>query len=271
MPELPEVETTLRGVAPWVEGRVVRAVTVRNAGLRLPVPAELGVRLVGRAVEGVRRRAKYLLFDMPGGGLVVHLGMSGSLRLVAQGEPPGSHDHVDLDFGERVLRYRDPRRFGLIVWQDGRADDHPLLARLGPEPLDRDFDGAHLLRTTRGLRVPVKQAIMDGHRVVGVGNIYASESLFRARIHPLLPAGQIGLRRYLRLVDAIRGTLTDAIAAGGSSLRDFVGGDGRPGYFQQQYFVYGRDGEPCRVCGTVLRRMVIGQRASYWCPRCQRR
>ncbi|MFN3986226.1 MAG: bifunctional DNA-formamidopyrimidine glycosylase/DNA-(apurinic or apyrimidinic site) lyase [Rhodocyclaceae bacterium] len=271
MPELPEVETTRRGVAPWVEGRVVRAVVVRHAGLRLPVPAELGTRLVGHAVAGVRRRAKYLLFDMPGGGLLIHLGMSGSLRLVEKREPPGNHDHVDLDFGERVLRYRDPRRFGLIVWQDGLADDHPLLARLGPEPLDEVFDAAYLVRTTRGLRVPVKQAIMDGHRVVGVGNIYASESLFRARIHPLQPAGEIGLRRYRRLVESIRGTLTDAIAAGGSSLRDFVGGDGRPGYFQQQYFVYGRDGAPCRVCGTLLRRMVIGQRASYWCPRCQRR
>lgn len=271
MPELPEVETTCRGVQPHVEGRALTALVVRNARLRLPVPDDLAERLVGRDLRRVSRRAKYLLFDFGTGSVILHLGMSGSLRVVAAGLPPAAHDHVDLVFGDLALRLRDPRRFGMIVWQAGDADAHPLLARLGPEPLSEAFDGAWLHRVTRGLRAPIKHVLMDSHRVVGVGNIYASESLFRARIHPLQPAGTLGPQRCARLVQAVRETLTAAIAAGGSTLRDFVGGDGQPGYFQQQYFVYGRDGEPCRQCGTTVKRMVSGQRATYFCPRCQRR
>ncbi len=187
MPELPEVETTCRGVQPHVEGRALTALVVRNARLRLPVPDDLAERLVGRDLRRVSRRAKYLLFDFGTGSVILHLGMSGSLRVVAAGLPPAAHDHVDLVFEDLALRLRDPRRFGMIVWQAGDADAHPLLARLGPEPLSEAFDGAWLHRVTRGLRAPIKHVLMDSHRVVGVGNIYASESLFRAGIHPSSP------------------------------------------------------------------------------------
>ncbi len=271
MPELPEVETTRRGVAPWLEGQVVTACRVRNPRLRVPVTEGLDMLLRGRRLQSVRRRAKYLLLDFEVGSLIIHLGMSGSLRVLASDEPPELHDHVDVVFGARVLRLRDPRRFGMLVWHAGDPLDHPLLARLGPEPLSDAFDADHLYRATRGIRVPIKQAIMDAQRVVGVGNIYASESLFRAAIHPLTPAGRLGKVRCGRLVVSIRETLVDAIAAGGSSLRDFVGSDGKPGYFQQQYFVYGRDDEACRICASPIQKAVVGQRATFWCPQCQRR
>ncbi|MCK2089833.1 bifunctional DNA-formamidopyrimidine glycosylase/DNA-(apurinic or apyrimidinic site) lyase [Thauera aromatica] len=270
MPELPEVETTCSGIRPHLEGRMLDALVVRNPRLRQPLPADLDRRLVGRRLLAVRRRAKYLLFDFGDGTLIVHLGMSGSLRLVPAGMPPGAHDHVDFVFGGQALRLRDPRRFGLVLWQPGVAALHPLLAGLGPEPLSAAFDGAWLHRVTRGLRAPIKHVLMDGRRVVGVGNIYASESLFRARIHPLEPAGRLGPQRCARLVAAVRETLCAAIAAGGSTLRDFVGGDGRPGYFQQQYAVYGRGGEPCPQCGAAIHRVVSGQRATFFCPHCQR-
>ena len=271
MPELPEVETTCRGIRPAISGQILTDVRVRNPRLRLPVPDDLRACAGGAALQAVRRRAKYLLLDFPAGSIIVHLGMSGSLRVVDAAQPPGAHDHVDLVFGERALRLRDPRRFGLVVWQDGDGVTHPLLAGLGIEPLEDGFTGPWLLRALQGVRAPVKLAMMDGRRVVGVGNIYASESLFRARIHPLAPAGEIGPRRIGRLVAAVRETLQRAIAAGGSSLRDFVGGDGRKGYFQQEYFVYGREGEPCRICATPVRRVVCGQRSTFFCPRCQRR
>ena len=271
MPELPEVETTCRGVRPHVDGRVLSGLIVRNPRLRVPIASDLADTLVGHRLRGVSRRAKYLLFDFGHGSLIVHLGMSGSLRVVEAETPPAAHDHVDLVFGTEALRLRDPRRFGMVVWQAGDAAQHPLLARLGPEPLGEAFDAEWLHAVTRGLRAPIKHVLMDSHRVVGVGNIYASESLFRARIHPLQPAGTLGPRRCERLVRAVRETLAAAIAAGGSTLRDFVGGDGQPGYFQQQYCVYGRDEEPCRQCGTPVKRIVSGQRATYFCPRCQRR
>ena len=256
MPELPEVETTCRGIRPHVQGRSLSRLVVRNPRLRVAVAADLPAHIEGARLDTVERRAKYLLLRFSAGTVIVHLGMSGSLRVVAAAEPPGGHDHVDFVFGEEALRLRDPRRFGTVVWQPGEAAAHPLLAHLGPEPLGDGFDAAYLLRITRGLRAPIKHVLMDGRKLVGVGNIYASESLFRARIHPLEPAGSLGPRRCARLVACVRETLADAIAAGGSTLRDFVGGDGRPGYFQQQYFVYGRDGEPCRVCGTPVRRIV---------------
>ncbi|WP_418647349.1 bifunctional DNA-formamidopyrimidine glycosylase/DNA-(apurinic or apyrimidinic site) lyase [Thauera butanivorans] len=271
MPELPEVETTCRGIRPHVEGRQLSGLRVRNPRLRLPVPPELADRIVGRVLQGVSRRAKYLLLDFGPGTVIVHLGMSGSLRLVGADEVPGAHDHVDFVFGAQALRLRDPRRFGMVVWQEGAPERHPLLAHLGPEPLSEVFDAAWLFRVTRGLRAPIKHVLMDNRKLVGVGNIYASESLFRARIHPLEPAGALGLRRCARLVQTVRETLADAIAAGGSTLRDFVGGDGRPGYFQQQYFVYGRAGEACRQCGSTVLGIVSGQRATCFCPRCQRR
>ena len=271
MPELPEVETTCRGIRPHVEGRVMTALTVRNPRLRVPLPADLPPRVAGQTLRTVGRRAKYLLLGFDAGTVIVHLGMSGSLRVVRSDEPPGAHDHVDFVFGGEALRLRDPRRFGMVVWQAGEAAQHPVLARLGPEPLDEAFDAAWLHTVTRGLRAPIKHVLMDSHRVVGVGNIYASESLFRARIHPLEPAGRLGPRRCARLVTAVRETLAAAIEAGGSTLRDFVGGDGQPGYFQQQYFVYSRDGEACRVCGAAVQRVVSAQRATFFCPRCQRR
>lgn len=270
MPELPEVETTCRGIRPVLIGRRVTGCVVRNPRLRQPVPVTLGANIVGQALLDVRRRAKYLLLVFPGGCVIVHLGMSGSLRVVCADEPPAGHDHVDLVFGKQALRLRDPRRFGLMLWHAGDACSHPLLAKLGPEPLDDGFDGARLSSVMRTSRMPIKQALMDGHRVVGIGNIYASESLFRARLHPLLPASRLGPVRYQRLAQAIRETLAAAIAAGGSTLKDFVGGDGKPGYFQQSYAVYGRAGEACRVCGTIVQRALTGQRATYWCPQCQK-
>ncbi|MDR0716847.1 MAG: bifunctional DNA-formamidopyrimidine glycosylase/DNA-(apurinic or apyrimidinic site) lyase [Azoarcus sp.] len=271
MPELPEVEITCRGIRPHVEGRTLSAVTVREARLRQPVPPGLGAALAGSALTRVGRRAKYLLFDFaPGGGMILHLGMSGSLRLADAGEAPGRHDHVDFVFGGCALRLRDPRRFGLVAWHPGGAAAHPALARLGPEPLEDGFDGAWLHRAGRGSRAPVKHLLLDARRVAGIGNIYASESLFRARIHPLEMAGRLDAARCADLARAVKETLAAAIAAGGSTLRDFVGGDGKPGYFQQQYFVYGRDGEPCRLCGTIIARTVSAGRASFFCPVCQK-
>ena len=270
MPELPEVETTRRGIAPLLSGRVVTGCEVRQPRLRQPVTADLRARVVGRTLREVRRRGKYLILDFDEGAVLVHLGMSGSLRIVDPAARPQTHDHVDIDFAGHVLRLRDPRRFGLLLWHDGDPALHPLLCRLGPEPLESGFDARTLWRQTRTLKAAIKQVLMDSHRVVGVGNIYASESLFRARVHPCTPAGRIGLVRYRRLVEHVRATLSDAIAAGGSTLRDFVGSDGKPGYFQQQYFVYGREGQACRVCASAIRKTVIAQRATYWCPRCQR-
>lgn len=270
MPELPEVETTRRGLAPHLLGHTVRRVVVRCASLRQPVPAHLPAALTGQTLQRLDRRAKYLLFGFEQGRLLAHLGMSGSLQLVAPGSAPGKHDHVDVDFGHLTLRYRDPRRFGLLLWLDDEGDSGPL-AHLGVEPLDAQFDGAWLHRATRGRTTPIKTWLMDNHHVVGIGNIYASESLFRARIHPLTPAGRLGPQRCARLAAAIHDTLNAAIAAGGSTLRDFVGGDGQPGYFQQQYFVYGRAGEACRVCGRPVQRLVQGQRSTFFCATCQRR
>ncbi|WP_332670073.1 bifunctional DNA-formamidopyrimidine glycosylase/DNA-(apurinic or apyrimidinic site) lyase [Aromatoleum sp.] len=270
MPELPEVETTCRGIRPHVCGRRVTEVRVRDPRLRQPVPPDLAARTVGERLDAVRRRAKYLLLDFAQGSVIVHLGMSGSLRVIRADEPAGRHDHVDFVFGDEALRLRDPRRFGLVLWQAGDVLSHPLLAGLGREPLEDGFAGETLRELMQGVRAPVKQALMDARRIVGVGNIYASESLFRARIHPLEPAGKIGPRRAARLAGEIRATLVAAIAAGGSTLRDFVGSDGRPGYFQQDYFVYGREGQPCRVCGSPIRRIVLGQRSTFFCPRCQR-
>lgn len=271
MPELPEVEITCRGIAPHVEGRELSAAVVRNPRLRFPVASDLEQILRGRRLEQVSRRAKYLLFDFAPGTLIVHLGMSGSLRVVPVGREVVAHEHVDLVFGERALRLRDPRRFGMVLWHEDPDAAHPLLARLGPEPLGAEFDGAYLHRVTRGLRASIKHVLMDNRRVVGVGNIYASESLFRAGIHPLSPAGKLSLECCGRLVLAVRETLAAAIEAGGSTLRDFVDSEGRPGYFQQQYAVYGRGGEPCRTCGTPVERFVSAQRASYCCPHCQER
>jgi formamidopyrimidine-DNA glycosylase len=270
MPELPEVETTRRGIAPHVQGREVTGVVVRHHGLRWPVPRGLGRTLTGLHVREVARRAKYLLLDCGTGTLIIHLGMSGSLRVVPPDAPAGPYDHFDLCVGDAIVRLRDPRRFGAVLWHRAGQAPHPLLAALGVEPLSADFSGDTLWRAARGRRVGIKLLLMNAAIVVGVGNIYASESLFRAGIHPRLAAGRVSRARCARLAEAVKATLTDALAAGGSTLQDFVGADGAPGYFQQQYCVYDREGEPCRVCATPIRRIVQGQRSTYFCPSCQR-
>lgn len=271
MPELPEVETTCRGIAPHVTGRRVRAVRVRQPQLRWPVPRRLAAELTGQTVLAVERRAKYLLLRTTGGTAIVHLGMSGSLRLVPEATPPGAHDHVDivLDHG-RALRLHDPRRFGAVLWTRAAPENHPRLMDLGPEPLDEAaFTGAWLHGRARGRRQSVKCFLMDARTVVGVGNIYANEALFAAGIRPTTAAGRIARARYQRLAEAVRRVLREAIAAGGTTLRDFVASDGRPGYFRHSLQVYDRAGEPCQVCGTALRSARIGQRSSFFCTRCQ--
>lgn len=273
MPELPEVETTRRGIAPTVEGRILRRLVVREPRMRWPIPADLAQRVEGQTVLAADRRGKYLLLRFAHGWMIVHLGMSGSLRHVDPAEAPRKHDHVDWVFDGATLRLHDPRRFGAVLWhaaQDGPIEDHPLLAKLGIEPFDPRFDGAWLMRHARGRAAPIKQVLLAGDIVVGVGNIYASESLFRAGIHPRAPAGRLSAARCARLAQAVRDTLGDAIQAGGSSLRDYVGAGGESGYFQINAYVYDRAGQPCRTCGTPIRRLVQGQRATFYCPRCQR-
>jgi formamidopyrimidine-DNA glycosylase len=271
MPELPEVETTRRGVEPCVAGRKVTDLRVYDRRLRWPVPANLKARLAGRVIDRVDRRSKYLLFRLGADTLLVHLGMTGSLRVHTQPPPRRTHDHVDLVLdGGVTLRYHDPRRFGAILWIAGPAERHALLSKLGPEPLDAAFDADYLWRATRGRRAAIKLALMDNHVVVGVGNIYANEALFRAGIRPTTAAGKLSRPRLARLVDETRNVLREAIAKGGSTLRDYVDAGGEPGYFQLDYFVYGRAGLPCRVCGTRLKLTRQGQRATHHCPRCQR-
>lgn len=271
MPELPEVETARRGLEPWLLDRRIRDAVLRHRGMRWPVRKDLPGLLAGRTIRSVGRRSKYLLLDCEAGWLILHLGMSGSLRIVPAVQAPGKHDHFDLVLESgQALRLTDPRRFGAVLWEAGEPARHKLLRDLGPEPLGPDFTARWLFQRTRGRRGPIKNVLMDSHVVCGVGNIYASESLFAAGIHPARAAGRISLARYERLVDAVRETLRAAIAAGGSTLRDFVQADGSPGYFQQQYFAYGREAEPCRRCGTRIKSVRLGQRSSFYCPRCQR-
>ena len=269
MPELPEVETTRRGIEPHVIGRAVRGLILRRADLRWPFPQALQ-NLVGERITVAERRAKYLLLHSRPGAALLHLGMSGSLRIVDANLPPRLHDHVDivLDDG-RALRFNDPRRFGALLWQVA-GEVHPLLQGLGPEPLGADFSGEHLFALSRGKRSSVKVFLMDQAVVVGVGNIYAAESLFCAGIDPRREAGKVSLARYQRLADAVRDILAHAITRGGTTLRDFLNPEGEPGYFEQELQVYGREGLPCRVCGAPLRHATLGQRATVWCPRCQR-
>jgi len=286
MPELPEVEVTRRALAPHVEGKVVRGVELRDARLRWPVPRRLASLLVGQRIECIDRRGKYLLWRFVTGTLISHLGMSGSWRgHLDDPPPPGPHDLADLivvDIANgrtsadrrRVVRLTDPRRFGALLWHPRRAGDvlrHPLLARLGLEPFDPRFEGSHLYRMTRARRGSIKQVLLSGEIVVGVGNIYASESLFRAGVDPRLPAYRLSRPRCDRLVVAVRAVLAEAIELGGSTLRNFIGADGAAGYFMVKAFVYDRAGEPCRVCATPVKRIVQGQRATYLCRRCQRR
>jgi formamidopyrimidine-DNA glycosylase len=271
MPELPEVEITRRGLASHLTGKTIADVVTRNASLRWPIQRNLPSLLRGLTSRSLERRAKYLLMDCGSGTLILHLGMSGSLRILPESAPPDKHDHFDLILSNGTLmRLRDPRRFGSVLWHSGDVHAHPLLAALGPEPLESDFDARYLYRATRGRSVKIKQCIMDSRIVVGVGNIYASEALFRAGIKPQLAAGKLSLTRCAKLVAEIRATLGEAINLGGSSLRDFVDTAGNPGYFQQHYWVYGRRGEPCRCCGSPIKQIRQGQRSSFYCRGCQR-
>ena len=269
MPELPEVETSRRGIAPHIEGQTIENVVIRDRRLRWPVSKDVDRHLKGATINSVRRRAKYLLIETTDGTAILHLGMSGHVYVVDTGTPAGVHDHVDLELGSgKALRLTDPRRFGSLHWSEDPLG-HPLLAKLGPEPLSDEFNGEYLWEQSRGRRIAVKPFIMNANVVVGVGNIYASESLFIAGIHPKRPAGRIALPRYEKLIVAIKTVLERAIKAGGTTLRDFYGGNGESGYFQQELDVYGRSDEPCKVCDTTLTTVVLGQRATYYCKRCQ--
>ncbi|MFT4249404.1 MAG: bifunctional DNA-formamidopyrimidine glycosylase/DNA-(apurinic or apyrimidinic site) lyase [Pseudomonas sp.] len=271
MPELPEVETTLRGLQPHLVGQTIHGVILRRPDLRWPIPPQIEAQLPGRRIVGIRRRAKYLLFDTEqGDSALLHLGMSGSLRVLPGDTPPRAHDHVDICLADgRLLRFNDPRRFGCLLWQTA-GEVHPLLAGLGPEPLSDDFAGAYLHRLARGRSAPVKTFLMDQRVVVGVGNIYAAESLFRAGIQPRREAGKVSRAGYECLAGAVKEILGHAITRGGTTLRDFISPDGAPGYFEQELMVYGREGEACVRCGRTLKHATIGQRASVWCGHCQR-
>ncbi|WP_368889550.1 bifunctional DNA-formamidopyrimidine glycosylase/DNA-(apurinic or apyrimidinic site) lyase [Morganella morganii] len=268
MPELPEVETSRRGIEPHLVGNTVRYVEVRNRRLRWPVSEQIE-RLSDRPVLSVQRRAKYLLIELPEGWIIIHLGMSGSLRILLEETPEEKHDHVDMVLGDgKILRYTDPRRFGAWLWADDLATC-PVLANLGPEPLSDDFDAAYLFAKSRKRNTPVKSWLMDNKIVVGVGNIYANESLFLSRIHPLRPAKDLTMDEVTRLVTTIKQVLTESIRQGGTTLKDFLQSDGKPGYFAQELFVYGKHGECCPNCGQKIEVVKVGQRSTFFCPACQ--
>jgi len=271
MPELPEVETTRRGIAPHILGRTITQLVIRQPRLRWPIPAELPHLTSSQKIQSVERRAKYLLLGLANGQVIVHLGMSGSLRIIDSGEPAMVHDHVDfvLDDGT-ALRFTDPRRFGCVLWQAAGDTPHKLLSSLGPEPLSPEFDGDVLFRLSRGRKAPVKTFLMDNKNVVGVGNIYANEALFAAGIRPDRASGRISRQRYLLLAAEVKKVLARAIEQGGTTLRNFVGGDGKPGYFKQELQVYGRGGLPCTACEERLIEIRLGQRSSVYCRQCQR-
>ena len=271
MPELPEVETTRRGIEPAVASRLIERIVVREPRLRWRIPDELPGLAAGQRVQQLRRRAKYLVFDLERGSMILHLGMSGSLRVMPADTPPLLHDHVDivLETGQ-LLRYNDPRRFGSLLWTLDDPLAHPLLRSLAPEPLSDEFDAEYLMRVASGRKVAIKQLLMNSQLVVGVGNIYASEALFHAGIRPQRIAARVRRDEFPGLVRAIRKVLRAAIREGGTTLRDYVNPEGMPGYFRQKLFVYERAGEPCRICKTPIKQFVQGQRSTYYCPSCQR-
>jgi formamidopyrimidine-DNA glycosylase len=272
MPELPEVETIRRGVTPHVVGRRITRALVREARMRWPVPLEFAEQVRDRVIVSTSRRGKYLLLHLDNGDRVlIHLGMSGRLFVLDQGYPLIKHDHVDIELDDgKLLRFNDPRRFGAVLLWSRTEETHTLLAGMGPEPFSDEFDGDYLYRLSRGRSAAIKTFVMDGRIVVGAGNIYAAESLFRAGIRPTRAAGDVSLPRYRVLAQKIRDVLNEAIIQGGTTLRDFAGADGAAGYFQQDLYVYGRDTLPCRTCATPIKRLVIGQRSSFFCPQCQR-
>lgn len=269
MPELPEVETTLRGIAPYLTGKTVRNLSITQPKLRWPIPESIQT-LVGATVIGLHRRAKYLIAETNRGYLIIHLGMSGSLRVVTTAEQRRKHDHVEITLvGGVMIRFHDPRRFGAILWTTALPETHPLLSKLGPEPLAPEFNSQHLFAATRGKKVAIKNLVMDGHVVVGVGNIYANEALFAAGVRPGIAAGRVTKATCDQIVQSIKQVLGAAIEMGGTTLRDFVNSSGEPGYFQQALNVYGRGGEPCSQCSSLIKMRVIGQRSTFYCPACQ--
>lgn len=271
MPELPEVETTRLGISPHVTGQIITDVIIRNKKLRWPITATLKKDLLNQSFQTIDRRGKYLLCYTNHGCMIIHLGMSGSLCIVDKQNKPKKHDHVDILFASRkILRFHDPRRFGSILWTRKDPLQHKLIKHLGPEPLSKDFNGGLLHQRSKKRTQAVKNFIMDSHNVVGVGNIYASESLFMAGINPKRKAGNVSLERYERLTEAIQIILKQSIKQGGTTLRDFVNGDGNPGYFQQQLNVYARTGLPCKYCESIIKEIKLGQRSSFYCPTCQR-
>jgi formamidopyrimidine-DNA glycosylase len=270
LPELPEVETTRRGLAPFARQRRITSLEIYDPRLRWPICADLPATVAGQRILSVGRRAKYLLLRLETGTLLVHLGMSGNLRAVPADTPRLKHDHFDLVLDSGLaLRFNDPRRFGSLLYTSEKLHRHPLLADLAPEPLRAGFNTDYLWRVTRGRRVSIKQLLMNSHLVVGVGNIYASEALFRARIRPRRRASSLSRAETARLVRGVRAVLRQAIRAGGTTLRDYLGADGSPGYFRQRLYVYERRGEPCRRCGSAVRGISQGQRSTYYCPDCQ--
>ena len=276
MPELPEVETTLRGIEPHIDGKKIEKVTIRQFKLRWPVHPDLAQILAGRKVLACNRRAKYLIITFETGILLIHLGMSGSLRIFTADDEriatPDKHDHLDFVFDDgTVLRYHDPRKFGAVLWYEGIAEHHPLLEKLGPEPLSEAFDANYLYQKLKTQKRAVKLALMDNAVVVGVGNIYANESLFLCGLHPLKLAANLTRNQCERLVDTIKSVLAKAIEQGGTTLKDFLQPDGRPGYFAQELLVYGNKGKPCPKCGTKIESLIIGQRNSFYCPMCQKK
>ncbi|MBL4607268.1 MAG: bifunctional DNA-formamidopyrimidine glycosylase/DNA-(apurinic or apyrimidinic site) lyase [Pseudomonadales bacterium] len=271
MPELPEVETSRRGLEPHVAGQVISSVTVRESRLRWPIPAELGNHLQGGVVRRITRRGKYLLFELDEGTLLIHLGMSGTLRVVPKDCPAAKHDHVDIVLSNgKKLRFNDPRRFGAVLWLQGDPLQHALLSHLGPEPLTDDFNGEYLYRRSRSKKMATKTFLMDGKVVVGVGNIYANEALFRAGIRPTRQAGRVSLARYEKLAEVVKEVLAEAIVQGGTTLKDFLGSDGKPGYFKQSLQVYGRAGESCLACANPLVEIRLAQRSTVFCGKCQK-
>ncbi|MBC7983762.1 MAG: bifunctional DNA-formamidopyrimidine glycosylase/DNA-(apurinic or apyrimidinic site) lyase [Candidatus Obscuribacterales bacterium] len=270
MPELPEVETTRRGIAPAIKAKRVEQVIVREHRLRWPLSVDFASQLTSQQVVDVHRRAKYLLLQLDRGTLIVHLGMSGSLRVLPMTTPVVAHDHVDIVFDSGAcLRFNDPRRFGSMHWTTDNPLEHPLLKRLAPEPLGNEFNAEYLAQKSRRRKVAIKLLLMNSNLVVGVGNIYASEALFRAGIRPTRAAGKVKAAEFVKLVRAVKGVLHDAIRSGGTTLRDYVNADGMPGYFRQKLFVYERAGEPCRTCKKLIKQITQGQRSTYYCPKCQ--
>lgn len=270
MPELPEVETTRRGIEPHITGKKVTRIIIRNKNLRWPIPARLKKELTGQVIQQVARRGKYLLLETNNGTALLHLGMSGSLRIVNASEPPGKHDHVDIVFSKKALRLTDPRRFGALLWTTRPPEQHKLLSKLGPEPLGDEFNGEYLYKVSRNRKVAIKNFIMNSHVVVGIGNIYASEALYMAGIYPGRAARRVSKKKCGLLAEVIQEVLNDSIDQGGTTLRDFVNSDGKPGYFKLELNVYGKTGEPCISCREPIREIRQGQRSTFYCPVCQK-